>query len=160
MRRLAPILLVACAEPAAGPPRGPEASGLAVWYRDHGRNAEALTCAFDGDDLEELADTYASLGMSDAELDVRFRILSDDPATLFNVAAALRDRGEDTRWLFAEVVAETPTWDALFPLALRVLAEDCDAFNAEIQETQWLAPERPESAEAAAPPRSAPSRSP
>lgn len=128
MRRLAPILLVACAEPVAGPPRGPEASGLAVWYRDHGRDAEALTCAFDGDDLEELADTYAELEMHDAELDVRARLLDGGTplAALFSFAAALRDRGDETRSLFREILASCDPDDSLFPLALGVVAEDCD----------------------------------
>jgi len=116
---------------------------MAVWYRDRGRLGEALTCAQDGNDPEELADTYAALGMHDAELDVRFRLLDDDPATLFSLAAALRDRGDDARSLFSEIVVRClPPDDGglpdddLIPLALRVLAEDRDDFFSHVKETR------------------------
>jgi len=122
---LALLGLAACSKVETGPPRGAEASGLAVWYRDRGRLAEALTCAFDGDDLEELADTYAALGMSDAELEVRARLLSRDPASLFNLAAALRERGDATAPLFREILFRISPDDVLFPLVLEVVADDC-----------------------------------
>lgn len=73
--------------------------------------------------LEDEADWYAALGQADAEILSRARLLTDDPQTEYNLAAALWDAGYDAEPWFRHALSRMHPADGSVPYAIDMIAE-------------------------------------
>lgn len=114
-----------------------------------GDPVRALTAFQPDGPLEYVADCYQALGMHGEDIAVRSRLLDDDPASLYNLAAAYRDMLDDAPpverhafgWdrrpaalrarrvvesLMREAASRMAPGDEGLPIVLTVLAEECE----------------------------------